>query len=282
MYADCIKCDYKQVSKVCKLLLMSQDEEKSILARVKEYLDSCDMEKNNPEIMGEIWSVMGCDDSYKDIKNTYNQMFLTLYQDIIHYIGDDLHRALEVAISSNLVDFSAKDCVSKEEIIQQLFTPVKLKTDHSQKLFQSLKDADKLLYIGDNCGEIVCDKIFISMLKKHYPQLHVYYAVRGLAIVNDVTKSDAKMVCMDEVAEVIDTGDGSLGTVLSRCSENFQKAFNQADTVICKGQGNYEGLIDCKKEQLYFLFMVKCKLMARLSHVLVGDIVCMKGQNDEI
>ena len=119
-----------------------------------------------------------------------------------------------------------------------------LAVDDSRKLFDDISEAHTLLYLGDNCGEIVLDKIFIEELKAHYNNLKVYYGVRGQAIVNDVTIDDASDVNMSESAEVISNGDISLGTVIEKTSSEFQKVFNDADVVICKGQGNYEGLIN--------------------------------------
>lgn len=143
-----------------------------------------------------------------------------------------------------------------------------------------MKSAKSILYLGDNCGEIVLDKIFIELLSKEYPTCKVYYGVRGKPIVNDVTIEDALEVKMNEVATVISNGDGALGTVLKNTSTQFKQVFQQVDIVICKGQGNYEGLLGINKENVFFLFMAKCELVAKPVGVKTMSIVCMKNRMD--
>ena len=107
--------------------------------------------------------------------------------------------------------------------------------------------AHKLLYIGDNCGEIVLDKLFLE----HIDVDEKVFVVREKPVINDITEEDARMVGMDKVARVKTTGNDSPGAVWERSSKEFRKLFMEADVVISKGQGNLEGLIDEKHEQLY-------------------------------
>jgi len=282
MHKDCFQCDIKQIIKISQFLSLDKDIESQLLKKTKDYLSCCDMSKTNPEVMADIWEivydVLGNDNPYHDIKSYYNHFLISLLEEIENYINHDLYTALKVTIAANLIDFSAKDKISKEEINKTLLNAknLTLSKDDSMILFDDLKTCHQLLYLGDNCGEIVLDKFFIKMLKEHYPQLEVYYGVRGKPISNDVTIDDALEVKIDEVAHIISNGDGSQGTVLSRTSLEFQNIFDNADVVICKGQGNYEGLIDCQKENLYFLFMSKCQLISHLSDTHIFDIVCMK------
>lgn len=283
MHKDCFQCDMKQVKKISQLLALHQDEEDLLDKKVKKYLQSCDMTKTNPEIMGDIWKLMEDithrKNPYQKIKSYYNHYMMSLLPQIKDYIHQDFMTALKVTIAGNLIDFSAKDNINKEDIEKIIFQAknLSLTIDDSQELFSRLKESRTLLYLGDNCGEIVLDRLFLMMIKERYPNLQIYYGVRGKDIVNDVTLDDAKEVSMQGVATVIDNGDGSLGTVLSKISNNFQKLFWDVDVVICKGQGNYEGLMDCQKEQLYFLFMVKCAVVSKWAGVPMNSIVCQKG-----
>ena len=283
MHKECFLCDLKQMKKVSQFLSLCQDKEDELFKQTKAYLKCCDMTKTNPEIMADIWNIVKDvthdDDPYQDIKSFYNHYMMSLLPQIEDYIDGDIHVALKVTIAANLIDFSSKDQVTKEEIKQLLFQAknLDLAIDDSQQFFHKLKESQSLLYIGDNCGEIVLDKLLIKMLQEKFPQLHIYYGVRGKAIVNDVTLDDARDVHMEEVATVISNEDGSLGTVLSRTSLQFQNIFQQADVVICKGQGNYEGLIGTHKEDLYFLFMAKCQIVSNMARVSLSDIVCLKN-----
>ena len=130
--------------------------------------------------------------------------------------------------------------------------------------------------LGDNCGEIAMDRLLIETIRRLYPQIEVKYSVRGSAVVNDVTYEDAAAVGMDEVAEVIDNGDCLLTTLLCRASEDFRREFYAADVIIAKGMGNYEGLYNCDRGNIWFLMIAKCSVIARMSGAPKGSILCME------
>lgn len=285
----CFICDLNQTRKVSEFLKLDKEVEEKLLKTTQTYLDTCDMKKTNPEIMAEIWKeitpILKTDNPYKEIKSYYNQLLLSLEDSITLLISkskDSLLTALKLVITGNLIDFAAKHTFNKELLLEMINTveDTHLVIDDSMHLFSCLNETKTLLYLGDNCGEIVLDKYFIKLLKEHYPRIHVYYGVRGKAIVNDVTIEDAIEVHMDEVATVISNGDGALGTVLKNTSLEFQEVFNKSDVVICKGQGNYEGLYSNKKENLFFMFMAKCELVSKPIGVDTMSIVCMKNRKD--
>jgi len=145
---------------------------------------------------------------------------------------------------------------------------------NSQKLKEDLKSAKSLLYIGDNCGEIVLDKLFI----KHIEVANIYFAVRSSPVINDITIDDALMVGMDKIAKIITTGDNAPGAVWESTSNEFKQVFNKADVIISKGQGNLEGLIDVPGN-IYFLFVSKCDLIARRVGAKKGDFIVKQSSN---
>jgi len=284
MHEECFDCDLNQMKKISKFLQLEQAKENELITLAKHSLQTCDMSKTNPEIMGEIWAliekVIGTDDPYKEIKSYYNQLVLSMSDCIYHLINNSSNRlacGLKLAIAGNLIDFAAKhrfDENTFREMISRI-SETELSINHSAQLFDAVKNSRTLFYLGDNCGEIVLDKLFILLLKEYNPMLQIFYGVRGKAIVNDVTKTDAYEVRMQEAATVISNGDGSLGTVLHRTSAEFQSIFKNADVVICKGQGNYEGLSDCQKSNMFFLFMAKCGIVAAPLGVSKMSIVCI-------
>lgn len=287
MKEACKQCDVNQVRKVCSILSMDGEAERLLKARVEEYLDSADMDKTNPEVMGEVWEIIaeaiGDRNPYKEIKEAYNQRLLELLPDIealLFASGDRLGTALKLAISGNLIDFAAKhefDIGVLKSTLRDV-TSNRLAVDDSAELFDRLRHVRTLLYLGDNCGEIVLDKLFIQEIRRLYPQIKVFYGVRGAPIVNDVTLDDASMVRMEEAAAVIANGDGALGTVMKHTSPEFQAVFAQADLVIAKGQGNYESLTEIESEQMYFLFMGKCEIVTEPLGIPLMSIVCMKAR----
>lgn len=283
----CFVCDIQQMKKISQFLKLEKRIEDTLIDITKEHLDSCDMDKANPEIMAEIWQkiipVLGTDNPYKEIKNYYNTLVLSLEDTITRTIQESknpLQTALKLVITGNLIDFAAKHTFNEQTLMEMInnIQETTLKIDDSNAMFNKMETAKTLLYLGDNCGEIVFDKIFIKALSKWYPKLKIYYGVRGKPIVNDVTIEDALEVKMHEVATVISNGDGALGTVLKNTSKEFKQVFQQVDMVICKGQGNYEGLLGNQKEDMFFLFMAKCELVASPIGVETMSIICMKNR----
>lgn len=282
----CKACDLNQLNRICSILSLDEETKAVLRRKVEAYLTAVDMRKSNPEAMGEIWKIISAalhnDDPYREIKAYYNQEVQRLIPEIERLIqssGDRRNTALKLSVCGNLIDFAAKHKFHMETLNEKIrrLSSIKLAVDDSREMFHNLESAKTLLYLGDNCGEIVLDKMLIQEIKKENPELRVFYGVRGRPIVNDITRNDAKMVRMDESATVISNGDGALGTVLKNASSQFRKIYEQADIVICKGQGNYEGLSDSIKDQLYFLFMAKCEVVSNPLHIPLMSIVCMKN-----
>jgi len=282
MYKECLGCMIAQVKKITGILHLSKETEEYLIRETNLIVQQCPSEITSPECMDYLWNLIeqktGVRDPFESAKVFFNDFVMNLLDDIKAFVQDDLKLVLKVAIAANLIDFSANINIEKEEVEKALFKAkdMKLSKDDSESLWYDLKTKKSLLYIGDNCGEIVVDKLFIEMIKKNYPHLDVYYGYRGKAIANDVTIKDIKQVKMEEICKCISNGNGAQGTVLSLVSDEFRKVFDNSDVIICKGQGNYEGLIDVKKESLYFLFMVKCNLVASLAGAKLFDIVCKK------
>lgn len=287
MNKACFECDRVQMLKISQFLNLNKQIQEKLLTMAETILKQCDMSKTNPEIMAGIWEeviqILENKDPYEKIKQYYNEFMMAMSKTIRQEIlsaEDPFQSALKIAITGNLIDFAAKHTFD-ENTIQKLLKDAEktqLAVDDSDELKKQLNAAHTMLYLGDNCGEIVLDKLFIELLKIQYPALKVYYGVRGKPIVNDVTLKDATEVAMEEVAVVISNGDGSLGTVLERTSIEFQSVFNQADLILSKGQGNYEGLLGNSKENLFFMFMAKCELVAQPLGVPRLGIVCLKNR----
>jgi uncharacterized protein with ATP-grasp and redox domains len=218
----------------------------------------------------------GVEDLYAEEKFFYNQMLLELYSELKYKVNNSkepLKMALKYALAGNIIAFGPPHSFDVGKTFDEALQK-KLAVDDSETLFESVRNARLVLYLGDNAGEIVTDKLFIETL--NHP--NVVFAVRGDAILNDITKKDAEEVGMKEVAHVMDNGFDAPSTLISFCSDEFQKVFNKADVVISKGQGNFEGLYhQVEKPNLFFLFMVKCEEIAHAIGQQVGDAVVIKG-----
>ena len=231
------------------------------------------------------------EDDYEDIKFHFNELMLTFERSIMEDVQqspDPLYRAIGYAMMGNYIDFGAMDSVD-ETYLKELLDSVKDRTfdDVSYELFQmDLKTKKTLVYLTDNCGEIVMDKILIQTIQKQYPQLDVTVIVRGFPIINDATMEDARQVGMDQIAKVIGNGQGIPGTYYEELSQEAKDKIDMADIIIAKGQGNFETLRMCQKN-IYYIFLCKCEMFARqfevprFTGILINDEeVCKRLKKD--
>ena len=133
--------------------------------------------------------------------------------------------------------------------------------------------AERILYLADNAGEIVLDQLLIEQL----PRERITVAVRGAPVLNDATMEDARSTGLTKLVRVIDNGMDAPGTLLDLCSAEFVAAFQNADLIISKGQGNFESLIDHCGANIYFLFMAKCGLVADRVGCPLGSFVALSS-----
>lgn len=216
-----------------------------------------------------------------DIKKKYNAMMLEREPGMQKRIDDSdrpLATAIQYAMIGNYIDFGAKHEVTDEQLNELLAQPEKYVLDENvyQALNADLKAAKQLVYLTDNCGEIVMDKLLVQAIKKAYPQLNVTVIVRGEPVSNDATMTDAQEVGMTEVARVIGNGNGVAGTHVDTLSQEAREAIDMADVLIAKGQANFETLNGCGLN-MYYVFMCKCEMFAkrfgvpRFSGIMVND-----------
>ena len=215
-------------------------------------------------------------DPYQEAKQQSNDLVLGMYPElkkIVFQSENQFETALRLAIAGNIIDYGIGNYFDLQGTIDKVLNS-EFATDDSVELKQALFEAKTVLYIGDNCGEIVFDKLFVETIA--HPNL--IYAVRGAPVINDATMDDAKYVGIDSVAKIISNGYDAPSTILEHCSDEFMDVFNHADVIISKGQGNLEGLLGKTNKEVYFLLMVKCDVIADVLGVNKGDFV-VKKQN---
>jgi len=215
-------------------------------------------------------------DPHKEGKKQSNDLVLSMYDELrckVLASVNPFNTALRLAIAGNIIDFAMGRNYDLPATIEKVQT-CGFAIDHSKKLQEALSKAKTVLYLGDNNGEIVFDKLFLETI--NHPNL--YFAVRGAPVINDVTMYDAIYVGIDKVVKnVISNGYDAPSTLIEHCSEEFKDLFNQADVIISKGQGNLEGLLGKTSKEVYFLLMVKCDVIADALYVKKGDFVVKKN-----
>jgi damage-control phosphatase, subfamily I len=204
-------------------------------------------------------------DPYRKEKKENNDQALSMFPELKEMIlqsKDPFDTALRFAIAGNIIDFAANDNFNLQATIDKAINTV-FAIDHSSRLKDALNKAETILYLGDNAGEIVFDKLFIETI--NHPNL--IYVVRGAPVINDATMEDAEYIGMSKIAKVISNGYDAPSTILHKSGKTFQHWFKEADLIISKGQGNLEGLLPLNDDRLFFLLMVKCDVMAEFLDV---------------
>lgn len=284
IHDKCLPCVVNQVIKVANITCV--DNKEVLLREVFNYLSKMDFEVTTPEIIGEIFEMIknytNNQDPYKETRNYYNTLFLKYlpeFEGKIEQAENSFQLAMKYAIVGNIIDFNPIHNTLLEDILDcfEKMEEFELTIDDSNTLVEDILNAKTLLYLGDNCGEICMDKIFLKKIKELNPNVKLLFGVRGKSVVNDSIAEDAFAVGIDEYAEVIDNGDGSLGTVLNRTSPEFKEVYRKADVVIAKGQGNYECLSE-ENKNIYFLLMTKCDVIASDIGVEENKMICMKNK----
>ncbi|NOW05177.1 damage-control phosphatase ARMT1 family protein [Clostridium beijerinckii] len=284
IHDKCLPCMVNQVIKVANIIGVNNKEE--LLKEVFTYLSKMDFEATTPEIIGEIFGMIkkhtNNQDPYKETRNYYNTLFLKLLPEFerkIEQAENSFELAVRYAIVGNIIDFNPIHNTLLEDIFDyfERMEQLELAIEDSKELAEDILNSKTLLYLGDNCGEICMDKILLRKIKELNPNIKIFFGVRGKPVVNDSIAEDAYAVGIDEYEEVIDNGDGSLGTVLKRTSREFKEVYKKADVVIAKGQANYECLSE-EKKKIYFLLMTKCDVIANDIGAPEKKMICMKNK----
>jgi len=197
-------------------------------------------------------------------REKYNRMIMDLEEKIerdIENEKDSLATALLYARIGNYIDFGAMQNVD-DDILMELLLSAKEQTLDEKVFAQFRKECQegkKFLLLCDNCGEIVLDKLLVRQMKREFPHLEITVMVRGKEVLNDATMEDAEYCKMTEEAKVITNGTAISGTVCSKLPSESKAVFDEADVILAKGQGNYEGLFGTVKP-IYYTFLCKCEL----------------------
>ena len=277
---ECIPCFVRQAFEAGGLVTSDNELRERILREVLSTLSEKSFDATPPsigrDVHGIVKTLTGDNDPYYKAKQDSNTLALKLMPSLKGYIKDSLdpfETALRLSIAGNIIDYGQGDNIDEEKIknsiSQCLNQPIE--RDSIEDLKKELSRASNILYLADNAGEIVFDRLLINELKQ-YP---VSLAVRGSPIINDALREDAAIAGIDKLIEVIDNGTDIPGTIIEECSQEFRERFFESDLIISKGQGNYETLSNTPKK-IFFLLKVKCPVIARDIGCHEGDIAIKK------
>jgi uncharacterized protein with ATP-grasp and redox domains len=277
---DCIPCFVRQALDAARQLSADMAFHERILRDVLRWTSAMDLNQS-PPVLGQrihrhLRALTGNDDPYRQAKEDQNRMALALLPELkamVASAADPLETAIRLAMAGNVIDLGANSAITASHVhrsVQQaLSDPFAGETD---ELRQALSTAQSILYIADNAGEIVFDRLLIEQLSP--PRVTV--AVRGAPVINDATMADARATGLDALVKVIDNGSDAPGTVLDDCSEAFLQCYHRADLIIAKGQGNFETLSDAP-DNIFFLLQAKCPVIAAHAGQPVGTHIMTRS-----
>jgi uncharacterized protein with ATP-grasp and redox domains len=278
---DCLPCILKQVNNVAKEANASAEQIREMLIRTSKMLPALDLAlspaHNSTIALRLIPELCGVKDPYEKKKSESNSLALELLpamQKLVAESADKIRTAALVAAAGNVIDLAIQgnEHAGLEGVLKSVIADG-FAVDHSDAFKKALVGSQKIVYLGDNAGELVFDREFARILREGGRQ--VVFAVHGGPILNDALIKDAQEAGLTDVVEVMSTGSDWIGLELETCTPEFRKVFREADLVIAKGHGNYEtvGEMAGAPAETYFILRAKCASVASLLGVRLGQVV---------
>jgi len=262
---DCIPCFVRQTLEAARFVSDYPSVHEGVLREILRCLAGLDLDRPPPfvgqMIHRKLRELTGNLDPYRDAKNRHNRLALQLLpelKEIVRKSEDPLKTAALLSITGNVIDLGAHGDLTEDEVrssIARTFSePFHIDIEH---LRREMEKASSILFLADNAGEIVFDRLLIEQM----PIERVIVAVRGGPVINDAVMCDAEAAGLQDLVKLVSNGSDAPGTILDDCSLEFQSCYRNADLVIAKGQGNYETLSNDEKN-IFFLFKIKCQTVA--------------------
>jgi len=285
-YLDCIPCFFRQALEGSRIIKATPRQQKQIIDGFARRIPGISLKASPPEIAragyGLLKTACGISDPYRSIKQKSNRCALRMLGKLRAKVARSKNRiltAVELAIAGNIIDFGVKNNLDVKTELKKILAEEnrairRRSLFHYAEFEKALRKARTILYLADNAGEVVFDRVLAEEITKSLPHTRLYYAVKEKPIINDALKEDAIICGINKVTRVISNGSDAPGTILRLCSGEFKRIYRSADMVISKGQGNFESLSQ-EKRPIFFLFMVKCPVVARETSCAMGNIVLL-------
>ncbi len=278
---DCWVCAMRQALGAARLVGGDSEFQHQVLQEAAKLLAASERDITPPEAGEGLYALIremsGNEDPFAEMKRQQNEAVLAIVpwlRETIAGADDPLLMAVRLAIAGNTVDPGAQASFDLEKSVMAAVEGEGA-LEHFEAFAERLAGADSVLMVADNSAEIVFDRVLIETMRElRSDELDVVVAVREAPIINDVTEAEARDVGIDKVARIISSGSQMPGTVLARSTPEFQEAFEDADLVISKGQGNWETLEDSERE-VFFMFQAKCPAVAAYNDCEEGALLLL-------
>ena len=281
IYLDCYPCFIRQALHASRLAGGNFNQQHQVVIKTMTLLGKLRPGITPPEMACQVHRIVreeiSATDPYKEVKHASTQAALGLYPKLRQLVAnskDPLDTAIRISIAGNIIDFGLSErhhdlWQTVEKVLNQ-----KYEIDDGASLRLKLQSADHVLFLADNAGETVFDRVLIEQLS-----MPVIYAVKGTPTLNDATIEDALAAGVDFVAKIVDNGTDAPGTILSMCSPEFIDIYKTAPLVIAKGQANYESLSGAGSK-IFCLLQIKCPVISKDIGAAVGGIVIRQSTAD--
>lgn len=278
---DCLPCFYGQIARTLNYAGVNEDRGREITHKAGAIIANASLDEvpaRTTTLIHRLLRQETGSDPYRQVKLTYNRIALGMLPELQHRCEasvDQLEAGVRAAIAGNIIDFGIYETIDLNRSVDESFR-LPLSGEDYRAFVQAVSRSKRILYLCDNAGEIVFDRVLLEKLRQMGKQ--VTAVVKGAAVINDATLDDAASARLPDSADVIDNGNDGIGTLLEACSPEFMHAYRSADMIISKGQANYETLLSSGDERIFFLFKVKCRVVARVMGREDGDIVLLQNR----
>jgi uncharacterized protein with ATP-grasp and redox domains len=277
---ECLICMMKQAFNTVRVITDDHAVQREVLNRVAEKISYTDLNNSPAEISQTVYEIVsrvtGIKDPYANLKRKTNSEALKLIPVLQHLLSkadDPLVTALHIAVAGNIVDIGIGHTFNIEKDVFTILS-IPFTIDDTEKFKNEIIPGRSLLYLGDNSGEIVFDRLLVQMLKDR--GLKVTFCVKSGAIINDALMEDARIAGLTDIVPVIETGSNDIGINLNHCSKRFRKTLEESDIILAKGHGNFETCNELPYN-FYFLLKAKCRVVARALGITRNDIAFKKS-----
>jgi damage-control phosphatase, subfamily I len=280
-HLECLPCFVRQAAESLPIATDDPALRENALRRILRSLADLDWKENAPAIAQRLQRIIREEtrnaDPYRAIKERMNRLAAELLPQCHEFLSkspDPVEAVVRCAVAGNLLDCGARTRI-EPEMLPQLFADLQSRpfSGDAAGLFRAAEKAGRILYLADNAGEIVFDRLLIDAL----PKEKITVAVRGSAVLNDALLEDACAAGLPDSVLVMGNGSDAPGTILEDCTPEFRAMFEKADLIISKGQGNFETLSQ-SDAPIFFLFTVKCPLVAKQVGSPIGTMICIDSR----
>ncbi len=280
---ECYLCIFNQIYNLTNRLNLDEKTSSIVLREGARRLAKYDLSFEPPiiasDVYGSISEIIKKEDLFEEAKKTSIKealKFKPILKKRLSKSKDKLFDACKIAVAGNVIDLGVNQEYNLEKEIKKIFEMNFYKSDYSEFREKALS-AKSVCYLADNAGENIFDEILIEVIKEFNPDIEIFYLVRGKPIINDITIKDLEGLEIFNLAEVIDSGVDTPGFCLNKANEKSKDIFYSADMVISKGMGNFECLFNECGREVFYLFKVKCDVVARASGSKKGEYMLFKG-----